>query len=414
MRHSQSHLRRGEPIWLAAHRHPQLTRRFRSLRGDRSADVAIIGGGITGALIANAFADAGISVVVLERGYVGSGSTVASSALLLPDPDLGLAQLASRYGRASGRRILQLGHDAIRDLVQTLRRKRIDCDLVRRDAIYYATRPDAARRLRRELRLRSTCGFDDEWLPSGSLEAVTGIAALGGIRTTGNAQFDPYKACIGLMRTAVAAGAEVFERTAATRIHTATTHVRIHTRAGRIDASYVIVATGYATEHFRPLAGRFRMYRTYVLATAPLSESDRRTVGLDDVMLWDTEQPYHYLRWTPERRLLLGGADRPVRPGQRRTAQFASATRELRADFETLLPPLADIGIDHAWEGLFAKTPDSLPYIGPHRRYPRHLFALGYGGNGMTFGTLAARLLLEYWRGDRSTDQQLFRFGRLR
>ena len=49
-----------------------------------------------------------------------------------------------------------------------------------------------------------------------------------------------------------------------------------------------------------------------------------------------------------------------------------------------------------AWEGLFATTPDGLPYIGPHRRYPRHLFALGYGGNGMTFGFLAARLLLDW------------------
>jgi len=59
-------------------------------------------------------------------------------------------------------------------------------------------------------------------------------------------------------------------------------------------------------------------------------------------------------------------------------------------------------------------TPDCLPYIGPHRRYPRHLFALGYGGNGMTFGSLAARLLLEQWRGIRSPDQRLFRFGQLR
>ena len=45
--------------------------------------------------------------------------------------------------------------------------------------------------------------------------------------------------------------------------------------------------------------------------------------------------------------------------------------------------------------GPFALTPGSLPYIGPHRRYPRDWFALGYGGNGMTFGRLAARLLLQ-------------------
>jgi len=59
-------------------------------------------------------------------------------------------------------------------------------------------------------------------------------------------------------------------------------------------------------------------------------------------------------------------------------------------------------------------TPDGLPYVGPHRRYPKHLFALGYGGNGMTFGFLASKLLLEQYRGICSTDHDLFAFGRPR
>jgi glycine/D-amino acid oxidase-like deaminating enzyme len=67
---------------------------------------------------------------------------------------------------------------------------------------------------------------------------------------------------------------------------------------------------------------------------------------------------------------------------------------------------------DYSWEGLFAMTPDGLPYIGPHRRYPRHLFALGYGGNGMTFGFLAGSLLLDWYRGKRTADHDLFAFGR--
>jgi glycine/D-amino acid oxidase-like deaminating enzyme len=93
---------------------------------------------------------------------------------------------------------------------------------------------------------------------------------------------------------------------------------------------------------------------------------------------------------------------------------FAAARRELRAHFETQLPALKGMETPFAWEGLFAMTPDSLPYIGPHRRYPRHWFALGYGGNGMTFGFLAARLLLERWQDRASGDHALFEFGRMR
>jgi glycine/D-amino acid oxidase-like deaminating enzyme len=216
------------------------------------------------------------------------------------------------------------------------------------------------------------------------------------------------------MNAAAKSGGEIYEHSKVRRIEAERNRVRLYTRRGVLEAERVIVATGYATRQFRPLAGRFRLYRTYVLATQPMSKAEREELGVTDVMIWDTERPYHYARWTPGRRLLLGGADRRVRRGQRRQQQFTRASAELRSYFETRLPALATIKTEFAWEGLFAVTPDSLPYIGPHRRYPRHWFALGYGGNGMTFGSLAARLLLDRWLGGRSRDHDLFAFDRLR
>ena len=131
-------------------------------------------------------------------------------------------------------------------------------------------------------------------------------------------------------------------------------------------------------------------------------------------MLWDTERPYHYARWTADRRLMLGGADTSHLSGARRRAAIARGVTAIRRRFETLFPALAGVGSAFAWEGLFATTPDGLPYIGPHGRYPKHLFALGYGGNGMTFGFLASKLLLEQYQGVRSADHELFAFGRTR
>ena len=369
---------------------------------------------MTGVLAAREFAAAGASVCLVDAARIGRGSTCASSALLLQEPDQSITGLAKRYGHATSRRIWRLSHDAVREYVRLLTRLRIGCDLERRDAIYYAPTPDAARDLRREFDHRSRAGFDGDWLTPDAMRRRTGFAAAGAIRTTGNAQFHPYHACLGIARAAVAEGARLFERSATTRIDAGRTWVRVHTRAGRIDARRVVIATGYATRHFKPLAGRFRLYDTYVLATRRLRAADRRALGLGDVMIWDTERPYHYARWTADRRLLLGGGDRPVRRGRRRQARFARATAQLRQDFEARLPALADIAIERAWEGLFAMTPDSLPYIGAHRRYPGHLFALGYGGNGMTFGFLAARMLREQWQGVRSDDHRLFRFGRFR
>jgi glycine/D-amino acid oxidase-like deaminating enzyme len=408
----QRTLRLGRAMWLR--RATRLERRYPALSGHRETTIAIVGGGMTGALAAQAFASAGISTAVLEASLVGQGSTAASSALLLQEPDLELATLEDLYGSRTSQRIWGLSHESVHGLVALLKRLRIGCELEKRDAVYYATDPDAVERLRHEFALRMRAGFQADWLGPGDLRRTTGIAGLGAIRTAGSAQFDPYRACVGVLKSATASGAQVFERSRVRHIEAGRNRVKITTRQGTLEARHVVIATGYATPQFRPLAGRFRMYRTYVLATEPLGSQQRDDLGLSDVMIWDTRRPYHYARWTPDQRLLLGGGDRLVRPGQRRREQFNAASRGLRHYFEARLPALATIRTAFAWEGLFAMTPDSLPYVGPHRRYPGHWFALGYGGNGMTFGFLAARLLLERWRGVKSRDHALFQFDRIR
>jgi glycine/D-amino acid oxidase-like deaminating enzyme len=392
---------------------PDARQRYPVLSGRQTTAVAVIGGGITGALIAHAFASAGVATTVLESALIGNGSTAASSALLLKEPDLGLMELARRYGAARSRRIWELSDQSVDQLVALLKRLRIRCDLTTRRVVYYATDAQSAERLRRECRLRTRSGFEADWLGPGDLRRLTGITAHGAILSRGGAQMEPYRACAGIVRAAAAAGARVFERSAARRI--ARTHggVRITTEEGSLDAERVVIATGYATRQFRPLAGRFRMYRTFVVATAPITRAERDDVGLADVMIWDTDRPYHYARWTPNRRLILGGEDRLVRPGQRRRQEFTAAVRDLRKHFATRFPALEDVRIEFSWEGLFATTPDGLPYIGPHQRYPNHWFALGYGGNGMTFAFLAARLLLERWQGVTSRDHALFEFARI-
>jgi glycine/D-amino acid oxidase-like deaminating enzyme len=374
--------------------------------------VAVIGGGITGAALAWRFANAGVRVAVVEAARIGRGSTAASTALLMQEPDTDLAELSRRYGTARARRAWQLSLEATRDFVATLTQLGIECDLVRRDSVYYAAEQRDVSRLRDEHRRRMAAGIDARWLEGARLRRALGFDAPAGIRTSGNAQADPFKACLGLMRAAERAGARVFERSPVVSIRPRSSDVLVTTPRGSIRADRVVIATGYATPYFKPLLGRFKMLNTYVVATRPLTPSERRRIGPGAVMLWDTGRPYHYARWTRDHRLILGGGDRPVVPERQRRQAFAEGTRGVQATFVRLYPGLEDIALDWQWEGLFATTRDGLPYIGPHRRYPRQLFALGYGGNGMTFGFLAARLLLEWYLGNRSPDHELFAFAR--
>ena len=404
-------LRLNTPLWLdrdaAARRvhFPTLTRHL-------DVDVAIVGGGITGAALAWRFADAGIRVALVEAARIGRGSTAASTALLMQEPDEDLSGLIDRHGLRRARRAWQLSLEATRDFVNTLTRLRIKCDLVHRDSVYYAAGKEDARFLRTEHKRRVAAGIDARWLQGAALRRLLGFGAAGAIRTRGNAQADPFKACIGLMRAAAGAGAQVFERSPARAIRPSSRDIVLRTPRGSIRADRVIIATGYATPYFKPLQTRFKMLNTYVVATRPLTRAERRRTGPGAVMLWDTGRPYHYARWTADHRLVLGGGDRPVVAERLRRAALDEGTRAVYRDFAGLYPALSEIAVDYRWEGLFATTPDGLPYIGPHRRYPRQLFALGYGGNGMTFGFLAARLLLDWYRGDRSADHALFAFSR--
>ena len=172
---------------------------------------------------------------------------------------------------------------------------------------------------------------------------------------SGNAQADPFKACIGLMRAAARSRRADLRALAGRRrsgLRRATSLVR--TPRGAIRADRVVIATGYATPYFKPLLARFRMLNTYVVATQRLAPRERRRIGLGAVMLWDTGRPYHYARWTPDHRLMLGGGDRPRRAGTPAPAALDEGTRGSHADFARLYPALADID-------------DRLPVGGPVR-----------------------------------------------
>ena len=402
-------LRLAQPLWLdQAPRAPILPALDRTIH----VDVAIVGGGITGVAAAWMFADAGLRVGLLEGAQIGRGSTAASTALLMQEPDCDFVELVRRYGLRRARRIWRMSRTATRRLIRTLGDLDIPCALAECDSVYYATRVDSARRLRAEYQRRAAAGLRCAWLDEAALSRATGIAGAGAIKTRGNGQVDPYRACLGLARAARRKGARLFEHSPVERIESGSQSVSVATRRGRLEADRVVIATGYATSVFKQLTAHFRLLNTYVVATRRVTARERRAIGLGDVMLWDTARPYHYARWTADRRLIIGGGDRPHVAGRRRVRAFREGVADLRHHFDKLLPPLAAIESDYAWEGLFATTPDGLPYIGAHPEFPRHLFALGYGGNGMTFGFLAARLLLDWYRGGQSSDHRLFSFDR--
>ena len=404
-------LRLGSSVWLDPDR-PQIDVDASRLDTTLTTDVAIVGGGLTGAVVAHACIARGLSVAVLEAQRCGGGSTSANTGLLVYEPDEPLTTLARRYGLAAALRIWHLSRDATADLIDTLRDQRVPCDLAPRSSLYFSTTERAAAQLRHEYELRRTHGLGGRWLDGPALRTRAAVRGTAAIETRGHAQLDPYRACRGAAR-----GGRTTRRPAV-RAHARHSHRRHRARraraypGGSVRAGHVIVATGYATREFRPLAGSFALTHTYAMTTVPMTPADRARSAF----------PTCCCGAPPGRTTTCGGDRRASHRRWRRssTGRRIGAGRGLRArdggawraNCARSARRCVGVPFERAWEGLFAVTPDGLPYLGPHPRYPRHLFALGYGGNGMAFACLAARLLVRAIEGRPDPDLELFSFAR--
>lgn len=382
-------------------------------KGEIQTQVAIVGGGLTGCACATAFAAAGIRVVLLEADRIGSGATARSTGLVRQDLDASFQETVALHGVRIARHVWQGFRRASLDCGAALRRLRIKCGLEPQDLLYWtADSADAARRLQREYQARREAGVETSWLNARALAAEAAITGGGAIRTRGDA-FDPYRACLGLASAAAARRAAIYEHSAARRIRPGRKSVTINTDGGIVTADGVVVATGSLPDDLRALRRHFRPRQSCAVVSGVLQAAVRREVGRRTAALRDTRNPPHVLRWLQDDRVLFSGADRPPLAGPQRDKLLVARANELMYELTTFYPAISGVQPAWAWETVQYGSPDGLPVVGPHRNFPRHLFALGHGRHGGGVAWLAARVLLRAYQGEPAKGDELFGFSRV-
>lgn len=381
-------------------------------RGEISTAVAVIGGGLTGCACAAAFATAGVRVVVLEGDRIGAGATAASAGLLRQDFDASFQASAALHGLRTARHVWQSFRRAALDLSASLKRFSVRADLMPQDLVFLSREPEGARGLLREYRARRDAGIDASWLNARAVNAETGLAAGGGIRTKGEA-LDPYRTSLGLAAAAASRGARVFERSRVRRIRAGRKSVEIVTETGSVTAEAVLIATGSLPDDLRALRRHFAATTAYAAVTQPLPAAVRREAGRRAAALRDTHEPPHVVRWLKDDRVLVSGGDLPPVSGRAREKLLVPRVNELMYELTTLYPAISGLQPEWGWDFVHHGSPDGLPVVGPHRNFPRHLFALGHGRHGAGVAWLAARVLLRSYRGEPAKGDDLFGFARV-
>lgn len=395
----------GAPYWPIA---DGLLAAYPPLNRDVRCAVAVVGAGVTGALVAHQLAGSGLDVVVLDRRDVATGSTAASTALLMYEIDTELIALAGMIGEADAVRAYHCSLEAIGEIERLVGVLGDDCGFARRPSLYLASRRADASRLEREAALRSAHGLPAEFWDRKRIASQYDFRAHGAIRSTVAAQIDPYRFTHRLLGRAVELGARVVDRTAVTGYHHRDGGVELETDRGHtVRADRVVIAIGYEVPA-QLRENLVELHSSYALATEPVERFD----GWEDrCLIWETARPYLYLRSTGDGRVIVGGEDEPFRDPRRRDRLLPAKTRHLARRLDKLLPSLrAEPAF--AWTGTFGSTPDGLPFVGGWDGFPNGLFALGYGANGITFGVVAARIIRDSCLGHANDDGRIFRLDR--
>ena len=400
-------LKSGYPYWAVKN---GLMRPFPALASDQQCEVAVVGGGVSGALIACELAAHGFDAVLLEQRDIGWGSTAASTAMLQYEIDTHMVDLARQYGEDDAALAYRACAQAI-DALGALAREVGDADFAVAHSLYFASRSWHHGEMQEECALRARHGLPVEWLERAALQDRFGIAAAGAILSAKAARIDPYRFTHRLLQRLHAGGTRIFDRTAVADLQATPRGVTLRTPEGHVlRAQQVVLATGYAAQHWL----RQRVARntsSYAYVTDPLPEG--RLGPLADTLVWESARPYLYLRSTGDGRLVVGGADDAIDVPARRDRRVESKARQLRKRVERMFPQLRATPA-FSWAGTFAETGDGLPFFGAHPQHgPRVQFAMAYGGNGITYSAIGARLLRMGLQRKRHPLHALFGFERL-
>lgn len=406
------HTRYGVSPWIdevSKARRPDLPR----FKGSRQVPVVIIGGGLTGCFTAYAFAAAGIRTVLLEADRIGQAGGGRGSGVMHGEAAPSYREIELRHGRKKARALFAASRRAVLDLAATARRLSLKAAIETGAAVrVQASMADDDKRLGRDTALRRDAGVDGVWLKAAAAARESGVeGARAAARYHDWGVSQPYRLLLGFLHAAERRGAEAFERSAVTRVRVRQKLVDVHVAGGTIAAETVIVCTGEPTLLYRPLMRHLRAEASYLALTEPVPAAMRKALGAAPAILTDTDTPPHLVRWTPDGRLLVTGGDRP-RPGPRlRDKGIVQRTGQLMYELSRLYPPISGIAPAYGWDVPVATTADRVMYAGPHRNYPRHLFAWGTRHDPAQ-AFLASRLLLRHYLGQAVREDLTFAFTR--
>jgi glycine/D-amino acid oxidase-like deaminating enzyme len=397
-------LRSTETFWPIKN---SMNQSYPSIGSNYETSILIIGGGITGALIAYKLSSEGKKIILVDRRDVCNGSTAGSTALLQYEVDIPLYELIKIRGKKCAVDSYMNGKKAIFDLRKICDEIKSDCGFEFKKSIYFSSVIKDLPYLKNEFKTRKENGFDVNWLTKYDLKKL-GLNALAAIESKTAAVMDPYRFALDLLEYCQKKGVKIFDQTNITSIEYTKDKAIAHTENKfTITADHVIHCSGY--ESTETLSEKVvDLKSTYAIA----SESfENLPSGFKNAIFWDTSSPYFYFRSTDDNRIIMGGGDEEFKDAKRRDKLIPKKELFLLKHFKKRFPDF-NFKLDYSWAGTFGETKDGLPYFGKPDPDKNEHYVLGFGGNGITFSAIGMNSILDSINNKENLDLEYYRFGR--
>jgi len=371
----------GVSLWSATSKEPSIP----ALDENINADVCIVGAGIAGMTTAYLLAREGKSVVILDKGQIGSGETTHTTAHLSNVLDAGYRKLEVLHGATKAQLIAQSHTAAIAKIESIVTEEKIDCDFERLDGYLLSPDWDSPKKVQQEWQAAKRAGLRVRKLKQSPFDLKFGSC----LRFPQQAQFHPLKYLAGLARAIKRLDGRLFGGTEAKEIRGGKT-VKIGTKGRAIvSAGAVVVATNTPINDSGKMYTKQEPYRTYVIgAFVPAGRIPR-------ALYWDTEDPFHYVRLQRIRAngktqdlLIIGGEDHKTGQAEGIEGRFARLATWGREHF----PGIKEIAF--RWSGQVMESMDYVAFIGRNPKDDPNVYIVtGDSGAGITHGTIAGILL---------------------
>lgn len=398
-------LKSNEPFWLVKN---GLINTYPSLRENHKTEILIIGAGITGSLIAHQCIQDGYDTTIIDRRDIANGSTSATTSMLQYEIDMPLWELINMIGEKGAVMSYQACSDAIDQLGDIVKDIKSNCGFKKKKSLYYAARKKDVASLKKEFETRAHYHFPVTWFAPEEIEKQFHIKnTYGGILSEQGASFDAYQCANDLLIFNQKKGLKIFDKTDVVKVKYGKT-IKATTEFGTtIEAKKIIYCNGFeSTEIIKE--DFVDLLSTYAIVS---ESTEGLNTEIKDLLIWNTAEPYLYMRTTEDGRFLVGGEDEEfVNPKlrdkliDRKSNTLIKKLKKIKPDFEFKL--------DYSWAGTFGETKDGLPYIGKHKKFKNAYFVLGFGGNGITFSVTGMAMVSAMLHKQSHPLDKYFRFGR--